>query len=155
MLPGGKLHINLSQWPAPYLALLFAALLVCVISLIYKMIGTLSGWHTLAGRFTAHSGPTGEVRTAGPLFCTVYFRYWSRYGGIVRVTAAQDALYLSVSFLLRFTHPTLRIPWDEIRFGKTKFLWRPYVVLTLGGAERIPMRISERMARNLGILDRC
>jgi hypothetical protein len=36
---------------------------------------------------------------------------------------------------------------------KTKFLWQRYVVLTLGQQEHIPMRISERLARNLGILD--
>jgi hypothetical protein len=37
---------------------------------------------------------------------------------------------------------------------RTKFLWQRYVVLTLGEQERIPMRISERMASNLGLLDK-
>jgi hypothetical protein len=48
----------------------------------------------------------------------------------------------------------LRIPWDEISFSRTKYFLRPYIVLTLGGEERISVRISLRMARNLGILDR-
>jgi len=81
-------------------------------------------------------------------------RFWSHYGGVVRVTAASDALYLSVVFLFRIGHPPLRIPWNEINFGRTKFFLRTYVVLTLGNEEMIPMRISQRMARNLGILDR-
>jgi hypothetical protein len=51
-------------------------------------------------------------------------------------------------------HPPLRIPWNEIQFGRAKFLWLKFVVLTLGNEENIPMRISERMARKLGILER-
>ena len=38
--------------------------------------------------------------------------------------------------------------------AETKFLWRRYVFLLLGNEEKIRMRISERMARNLGILER-
>ena len=81
-------------------------------------------------------------------------RWWSHYGSGIRLIAASDALYVSVLFLLRIGHPPLRIPWDEIRFSRTKFFFRSYIVLTLGNQEKIPMRISLRMARNLGILDR-
>jgi hypothetical protein len=79
---------------------------------------------------------------------------WADYSGIIRIAAEEDSLYLSVVFPYRIGHPPLRIPWTEIQFGKTKFLWRRYVVLTLGDQEHIPMRISERMARKLGILER-
>jgi len=82
-------------------------------------------------------------------------RLWSRYSSVIRLTAASDALYASVLFPFRIGHPPLRIPWDEIRFGRTKLLFRTYIALTLGNHEKIPMRISMRMARNLGILDRC
>jgi hypothetical protein len=68
--------------------------------------------------------------------------------------AAEDGLYLSVIFFLRIGHPPLRIPWNEIQFSRTKYFWRRYVVLTLGDEEKIPMRISQRMAAKLGILDR-
>jgi hypothetical protein len=68
--------------------------------------------------------------------------------------AAEDALYLSVLFPFRVGHPPLRIPWNEIKLSRTKRFWFRYVVLTLGNQEHIPMRISERMVRNLGILDR-
>jgi len=68
--------------------------------------------------------------------------------------AAEDALYLSASFLCRIGHPPLCIPWQEIRLDRPDFPWRRSVVLTLGNQERIPMRISERMARKLGILER-
>jgi hypothetical protein len=70
------------------------------------------------------------------------------------MTAAEDALYLSVSFMFRIGHPPLCIPWSEITVSRTKRFWRSYVVLTLGNQEGIPFRISERIARKLGILER-
>jgi hypothetical protein len=73
---------------------------------------------------------------------------------MIRMTAADDALYLSVFFLLRIGHPPLRVPWTEITITRTKRFLQSFIVLTLGEQERIPMRISERMARKLGILER-
>jgi hypothetical protein len=118
------------------------------------LISFMTGWYPLALRFRKQSEPYGEMRSAGPFFYTVYMRFWSHHSSVIRLTAASDALYLSVLMMLRIGHPPLRIPWDEIRFGRTKFFMRTYIVLTLGKEEQIPMRISQRMARNLGILDR-
>jgi len=114
----------------------------------------VSGWHKLTMRFSAQSEPYGDTRTAGPFPYTVYTRFWTHYSCIIRMTAAEDALYLSVLMILRIGHPPLRIPWNEIQFSRTKSSWRSYVVLTLGEQERIPMRISESMANKLGILER-
>jgi hypothetical protein len=61
---------------------------------------------------------------------------------------------LSVLFLFRIGHPPLQIPWNEIAVERTKYFWRSYIVLKLGTNERIPVRISERMARNLGVVER-
>jgi hypothetical protein len=119
------------------------------------LVSFLTGWLALARRFKKQSEPYGEIRSAGPFFYTVYMRFWGHYSSVIRLTAASDALYASVLFLFRIGHPPLRIPWDEIRFGRTKFFFRTNIVLTLGNAEKIPMRISLRMARNLGSLDRC
>ena len=76
-------------------------------------------------------------------------RFWSHYGGVVRVTAASDALYLSVVFLFRIGHPPLRIPWNEINFGRTKFFLRTYVVLTLGNEEMIKRELAPRNRKPL------
>ena len=132
------------------IAIFFVALW-CIICLL---ISFFSGWFTLSRRFKKQSEPLGEIRSAGPFFYSVYMRWWSHYGSGIRLIAADDALYASTLFLLRIGHPPLRTPWDEIRFGRTKFFFRSYIVLTLGNEEKIPMRISLRMARNLGILDR-
>lgn len=118
------------------------------------LISLITGWFALGRRFKRQSEPYGETKTAGPFFYTVYMRLWSHYSSTIRLSAASDALYASVLFLFRMGHPPLRIPWDEIQFGRAKFFFRTYVVLTLGNQEKIPMRISQRMARNLGILNR-
>jgi hypothetical protein len=118
-------------------------------------ISFVTGWLALARRFKKQSEPYGEIRSAGPFFYSVYMRFWGHYSSVIRLTAASDALYVSILFPFRIGHPPLRIPWDEIRFGRTKFFFRTFVVLTLGNQEKIPLRIPLRMARNLGILDRC
>jgi len=122
--------------------------------LVCLAISLLSGWSSLSRRFKQEAEPYGETHSVGPFFYTVYTRFWSHYGSVIRMTAAEDALYLSALFLFRIGHPPLRIPWNEIKLSRTRRLWLRYVVLTLGNQERIPVRISERMARNLGILDR-
>jgi len=81
-------------------------------------------------------------------------RFRVNYGNVIRLTATEDALYISILFFFRIGHPPLRIPWTEIKMAETKFLWRRYVFLMLGNEEKIRMRISARMARNLGILGR-
>ena len=140
---------NLPQY-SPLLFLVFFAALWSFISIVNSLV---SGWYALSKRFRAQSEPCGETRSAGPFFYTVYMRWWGHYSSVVRLIAAEDALYLSVLFPFRVGHAPLRILWSEIQLGRAKYLWRRYVILTLGTEERIPLRISERMARNLGILD--
>lgn len=129
----------------------FFVALWCTISFLISFI---TGWFTLARRFRQQSAPYGEMRTAGPFFYTVYMRFWGHYSSVIRLSAASDGLYASVLFPFRIGHPPLRIPWDEIKFGKAQWFFRTYIVLTLGNEEKIPMRISQRMARNLGIVNR-
>jgi len=131
---------------------LFCILGWCTVSF---QISLLTGWFELARRVMKQAEPYGEIRGAGPFFYSVYMLAWSHYSSVVRLTAASDALYASVLFPFRIGHLPLRIPWEEIRFGRMKFFFRTFIVLTLGNQEMIPMRISLRMARNLGILDRC
>jgi hypothetical protein len=132
----------------------YAVFFIAVWYLTLSLISIMSGWHTLSKRFKKQSEPYGEIKSAGPFFYSVYMRFWDHYSSVIRMTAASDALYISVMFPFRIGHSPLRVPWDEIRIRRTKFLWWRLVLLTLGNQEQIPMRISERMARNLCILDR-
>ena len=135
--------------------LVTALVLIACWCTIPFLISLASGWFSLSRRFRRQSEPYGETKTAGPLFYTIYMRGWIHYNGAIRLVAASDALYASALFLVRPGHPPLRIPWNEIQIGRTRFFFRTYIVLTLGNEEKIPMRISTRMAGKLGILDRC
>jgi len=137
-----------------YFWVFFPAFIVLLWAFIGYAVSCIGGWHSLSIRFKAQSEPYGETRTAGLLFYTVRMRFRVKYNNVIRLTAAEDALYFSVLFLFRAGHPPLRIPWNEIQMRKAKFLCFRFVDLTLGNQERIPMRITERMARNLGLLDR-
>jgi hypothetical protein len=132
----------------------YAVFFLAVWYLSLSLIGILSGWHALSKRFKQETTPYGEIKAVGPFFYSIYMRFWCHYSSVVRLTAASDGLYASVVFPFRIGHPPLRIPWGEIQLGRTKWLMRTYIVLTLGNEEKIPMRISQRMARNLGIIDR-
>jgi hypothetical protein len=142
-----------SQLP-PYIVVIMATVSLAVFCFVSLLSSVLSGWHTLSKRVRAESEPYGATKSAGPFPYTVYTRYWSHYSFIIRMTAAEDALYLSVLLILRIGHPPLRIPWNEIQLSKTTYFMQPLILLTLGEQERIPMRISERMARKLGIPER-
>jgi hypothetical protein len=147
-MQAGTIHSFLNS---PLGFAIFFVTLWCALSLV---VSIWSGWFTLSRHFRKQSEPYGETRSAGPLFYTIRMRFRCRYENAMRLTAAEDALCLSMLFLFRIGHPPISIPWMEIQFGRTKFLWRRYVVLTLGEKERIPLRISERLARKLGILER-
>ncbi len=138
----------------PHFLLIFPFFIFGVWVLVSLLTSSLSGWGLLASHFSSDRQPSGNTTTAGPFFYVVYLRFWTHYGSMVRVTAANDALYLSVLFLFRIGHPPLRIPWNEIRFSTTTYFFRRYMVLTLGTDEQVPMRISQRMARNLGLTER-
>ena len=138
----------------PHFLLIMPALSVGFFCFMSYLSSVISGWHKLSQRFFTQSEPYGATRSAGPFFCAVYMRYWTHYSWAIHMTAGDDALYLSVYFLLRVGHPPLRIPWSEITIARTKNVWQQFILLTLGEQERIPMRISERMAEKLGILDR-
>jgi hypothetical protein len=137
-----------------FLAIMVVISVVAFWCAIIYLISLITGWQALARRFRAQSEPYGDAKTAGPFFYTIYMRYWGHYSSVIRLTAAADALYTAILFPFRFGHPPLRIPWNEIRFSTTQRFAFKYAVLTLGNEEKIPMRISGRMARNLGILDR-
>jgi hypothetical protein len=112
----------------------------------------MSGWLALSRRFRQRSEPYGDVRSAEPHFCTVRMRFETR--NIVSITAEKEGLYLYVFFFFRIGHPPLLMPWGEIQMRRAKYLWFRQVFLTLGNEEQIPMRMSEHLARKLGILER-
>jgi hypothetical protein len=134
--------------------ILWFALFIAAWCLVSYINGIVCGWHKLARRFRAQSEFLGQTTFVGGVGLDVCLRFWADYSNIIRIAAEEDAFYISVVFPFRVGHPPLCIPRSEVKVSQTKVLWRKYLVLVLGGQEHIPMRISERTARKLGILDR-
>jgi hypothetical protein len=102
----------------------FAVFFVAVWYVSLTAVGLMSGWRTLSERFKQETAPYGEIKTVGPFFYSIYMRFWSHYSSVVRLTAASDGLYASAMFPFRIGHPPLRIPWNEIQLGRTKWFFR-------------------------------
>jgi len=147
------LHTSPSSLP-PFLIPCIVVFVAAWWVLICFSCSALTGWMKLSKRFRAESEPTGPISSVGPFPYSIYMRYWSHYSCLVRITAAEDGLYLSMLLPFRAFHPPLRIAWSEVRFGREKFFFRTYVSLLLGAQEQIPLRMTEGMARKLGILDK-
>jgi hypothetical protein len=134
----------------------FPLFLLPIFWLISSIIGSFAGgWFQLSLRFSSRETQRGEVHSAGLLFRPAYSRFWVSESGI-RITAASDALYLSPYLPFRLGRPPLRIPWNEIAVAKSSeipllvrrpFIFREYVLLTLGNDERIPFRISRHFSQ--------
>jgi hypothetical protein len=125
-------------------------ILWCVQSYLSSMA---SGWHTLVPRFRSASEYLGEtltiIRFPREICMRSWMRYWRDYTNVVQLAPDADGLQLSVFFPFRIGHPPLLIPWREIDEQTVDGFWRSYVVLILGRTERIPMRISKRVADDL------
>jgi len=140
------------------LSLIAPFALIALFAILWSAFGFftsyISGWLLLSRSFTSGTLPQGDTQTAGPFLTRIYLRFWAQYGGVTRLTTVEDGLYLSVVLLFRVGHPPLRIPWNEISVGRTRYMFQRFVVLTLGRRQQIPMRITDSMALKLGILDR-
>jgi hypothetical protein len=128
--------------------LLFVLPVVWIIGLLAA--SSFGGWSELAAHFPRNADPAGRICASGSWFNLVYMRYWTKYSGAIYFEAADDALYLTMIPLFRPFHPPLRIPWDEIRMTQGVF----FLVLILGSAEQIPLRVSSRLAGKLELVNR-
>jgi hypothetical protein len=116
-------------WPVLFIALW--------ISIAY-LLSAVGGWRALGRRYRTDAVPRGN-------------RVWSalggmvgmvRYRGVLNVTRTDDGLYLSVNRLFRVGHPTLFIPWPEIRNARrtSMFFWR-YIAFDIGEPKIASMRL--------------
>lgn len=106
----------------------------------------LGGWSALAARFRTEL-PFPDSKWRGQ---SGSMRWRCNYGSCLTVGADQQGLFLRTLFLLRFRHPPLLIPWDEISVTRKRlWIFGEFVTLTLGRQERIPLMIRDRLARRI------
>jgi len=130
----------------------FVVACVWILSCLWSSVAY--GWWALTSRFVATSKPSGQTQSSRPFLDMVYWRLASR-DPFVRITAANDALYIAMLPLLRPFHPSLRVPWDEIQMENGGgYLGSGSVLLILGKVEMIPLTLSRGTAQRLGIIER-
>ena len=72
---------------------------------IWLVIAVVSGWfELLPDDSSATQNPAAKQDPPDRFFTLVYMRYWCHYSSVIRMTAAEDAFYLSV--LLAFPRRT-------------------------------------------------
>jgi ankyrin repeat protein len=94
----------------------------------------MTGWHQLAGRFTAPATLDGrgfarqdaDVGTLG----------FVRIRNLMRAAALDDGLYLAMPAIARPGHAPLLVPWTQMRVvDERQLLGRPVVRLSVGSPE--------------------
>jgi len=135
----------LDQHPA-MLALLLPAYLIFVFAVVLKAISVSSGWSLLTRRFRLQgdfSGTTWKMQSAR-------LRGLAHYNNCLEVGAGARGLLIRPSFIVRYCHPPLLVPWNEITFaGRKKILFWDAVTLTLGRDEQVPFTILASLADKL------
>ena len=148
---GSAVLAKLQDMPLIHLAAIPAIVFVCWV-LASVIFSYLSGWHALVERFKKDEEPASDTLDAAAFSHFITMRSLGFYPGLIRLSSAKEALFMSATIFCRPGHPPLRIPWNEIKLGEavTAFGWR--MILTLGNEERVRMRISARTARDLGLI---
>lgn len=121
---------------------LFVVAFWCLTSYVSSMI---SGWHALAQQFRYDREFDGEQWR----FCSGWLRWRTRYGGVLVLGANHDGLYMRMLWMLRFGHPSLLIPWNQITVTEASGWVLRRTEFVLGRDEQIPLRVYERVGERI------
>jgi hypothetical protein len=130
---------GLSTWLTLALVILvWPVFFVALWSGVMLLASLVGGWGRLGGRYRAMRRPNG-----GHVFrrVTGMFEFLS-YKRTLAITVADDGLFVAVPWMFRIGHPTLFIPWNDIRNarrGRT-FFWK-HVAFDIGDPKVAGMRL--------------
>jgi hypothetical protein len=98
----------------------------------------ISGWLSLASHFRAPSRPEGQKVTS-----QVKQMGMVPENRVTHLIISDHGLYIYASFLFRFLHPALLIPWNEVRLVReVKTLWWYTYQLDIG--QTTTLRVTRR-----------
>lgn len=109
---------------------------------VMLLMSAIGGWRRLARRYRAARLPEGRRIIRGATGMVGL----SSYKRIMTVMVADDGLFLAVPWVFRIGHPTLFIPWHDIRQarrGRT-FFWT-YVGFEIGDPGIARMRLPAQV----------
>ncbi len=136
----------MQDWINKNFALIFPFFLVTMWILVGYVIALGGGWRLLAKRFRAQAPFSGK-KWGGQ---SARMNWAANYSGVLTIGADNSGLFMVPFFLFRAGHPPLLIPWVEIAAArKTERFFFDFVELRLGRSEKIPLRISARLAAKI------
>lgn len=131
--------------PPPGFFLIFPFFFVALWLLCGTLTSYANGWHGLAKRFRATKpfpGTTWNFQSARIGI--------ANYGYCLTLGANPQGMYLHPMILMRFAHPPLFIPWNEITVHRKRFwIFGDYFVLRLGRGIETSFAISIELAERL------
>ncbi len=109
----------------------------CFISIFLSRTG---GWDVLATEYATDLGPPASVST----FQTGRVGFVN-YGSCLRIATNDVGLHLSVLLPFRVGHPSLLVPWDDIRINSTaEGFFRSTAHISICGIDvRIPAKFID------------
>jgi len=67
------------------------------------------------------------------------------YKGCVTIGGNEQGLYLSILFLFSFGHPSLFIPWSDIKIERKKYWWFPVLELSIVQTPTVKIRFFQSL----------
>jgi hypothetical protein len=138
-------RLGLKDHPAAFFVI-FPVYFVVLWLLVSALISFVGGWRSLAKRFRLRGSFEGERWR----WQSGQMRWLVGYHNCLTLGANEEGILLAIMFLLRFRHPSLLIPWNEVSV-KRKRLWiiGEYVGLILGRETAVPLWIRASLAAKL------
>lgn len=111
---------------------------------LLNFFGWVSGWKKLAAAYP----PTGDPVGAHLAWTSARVGGLS-YNNCINAVAGRDKLHLSMSFLLRFGHPPICLPWREVRIAPLKGWFAHYLVFTTVKEPGVEIRFWRPVAEDI------
>lgn len=109
-------------------------------------VALMGGWRELA---EVYRGDAAMFHGRTWSFQSARFRLNTRYNGALIIGVNEQALMLRTIMFFRFAHPTLIIPWTDVRISLEQGFLQRYVVLTFARMPSVPVKLYERRARQM------
>lgn len=129
--------------PAFFIAYVFAFpfLLVGVWWLVCRLLSRVGGWHALGKAYRIandYRGETREYQSARLGFVN--------YRAVLTVGADADGLFLDVFGIFKPGHPSLFIPWHDVKATRSSFLRLERIDLRFDAVHGVRLRLPSTVA---------
>ena len=134
---------GLSMWLiVALIILIWPIFFIALWSAIVMLMSMIGGWRRLARRYATTERPAGGrsiPRVTGMVGM-------SRYKHMLNVTTNERGMFLEIRRIFRMGHPTLFIPWSEIRSAHkiTLFYWQ-FIAFDVGNPKVASMRLPSQV----------